>query len=258
MDPAPSDFGADGGSPEAPSPPGVLDFASPCGAPWASTPLGGSGAFAAPSAVGVLAGAGGTGATGADAGAEPDAPLGAAATSVGAGAEATGATAGTGAAGELGTPAAGGAEGREAPKLEPDPLGAVEEDPPPAVGRGITPPAPEKAAVGAETGASGAEKVGAGSEGAATVPLKFCKALSGRRGATSASGKFGGAGAKDVSREAPPTGLSVPGFLDSRGLAGLAGAEILSGAAAVAGTAAGLPPEDTVGKITLRVATCRD
>lgn len=151
-----------------------------------------------------------------------------------------------------------GAEGREAPKLEPDPLGAAERDPPPAVGRGITPPAPEKVAAGAETGPTGAEKVGAGSEGAAKVPLKSCKAISGRRGATGASGKFGGAGAKDVSREAPTTGLSVPGFLDSRGLAGLAGAEILLGAAAVAGTAAGLPPEDTVGKITLRVATCRD
>lgn len=111
------------------------------------------------------------------AGGEPDAPLGAGATSVGAGADAIGAAAGTGAAGELGATAAVGAEGREAPKLEPDPLGATEGDPPPAAGRGITPPVPEKASIGA----AGAEKLGAGSEGVTTVPLKSCRALAAGR-----------------------------------------------------------------------------
>lgn len=259
MDPAPSDLGADGGSPEAPSPAGVLDFASPCGAPWASPPLGGSGAFAAPSSVGALAGAGGTGAAGAEAGTEPDPPLGAAATSVGAEAGAAGAAAGAGAEATLGALGAEGAEGVEAPKLELDPLEADDPEPPPKVGREITPPPePEKAAVGAGTGAEGAEKAGAGGAGAAAEPLKSCRDLSGRRGATGAGGKFGEVVSKAASREAPTTGLSDPGFFASRGLVGVAGAEGLSGAAATEGAVPRLRSAGAADEITLRVAICRD
>jgi len=167
-----------------------------------------------------LAGAGGTGAAGAEAEPEEaDPPLGAAATTVGAEAEATGAAAGAGAADEVETLGAVGAEEREAPKLELEPLEAAAGEPPPKVGRAITPPVPGKADVGAGTGGAGAEKAGAGSEGPATVPLKSCRALSGRRGATGASGKFGATGSKDASREAPTTGLSEPGFFESRDLA---------------------------------------